>query len=637
MLESKIILKKYWGFETFRPLQEAIIQSVIDGEDTLALLPTGGGKSICFQVPGLQLDGVCLVVSPLIALMHDQIENLKSKGIKAIAITSGMSKREIDIALDNVIYGNFKFLYVSPERLNSYLFLQRFEKMNINLIAVDEAHCISQWGYDFRPPYLQISELKKIKPNVPFLALTATATPIVVKDIQEKLEFKKANVFQKSFERKNVAYITIQTNNKLNRIIEFSKKLNGSGIIYCGTRKATKTLCHHLTNIGIKADFYHGGLNQEQRKLKQEAWLNNQTKIIVATNAFGMGIDKPDVRFVLHYDIPQSIEAYFQEAGRGGRDLKKARAIMFYEPEDIKALQSKIELKYPPITEIKKIYNALGNFFQQAIGSGKDEIYPFDILEFSDKYNYNVLTVYNAIKFLELEGLILYSETAYDSSKLMFTANHYELYQYQVRNNEIDKIVKFILRSHVGIFDQMVSINEFVIAKKLNISQTTLIKHLTFLADQNVADYFPKPKGGSITYLTERLSDTHFSISKAFYDNRKKDAFEKLNAMLEFVENKTCRNIYLLNYFGEKNAQPCGQCNVCLSIDDTILENPYYHTIKKCIDEMLNQKTTVLTEDVITKLHHIPRNHILSALRWLQEHDIIYLDESTKMITKGIK
>lgn len=637
MKTSNDILKQYWGYDFFREKQDEIIDSILQKQDTLALLPTGGGKSICFQVPGLFMEGVCVVISPLIALMHDQVDNLKKRGVKAVAITSGMSKRQIDIALDNAVYGDTKFLYVSPERLKTKLFLSRFEKMKVNLIAIDEAHCISQWGYDFRPAYIDIAELKKIKPEVPFLALTATATPKVVIDIQDKLKFKSPNVFQKSFVRENVSYITLQTDNKLNRIIEFSKKLNGSGIIYCSTRKSTKILCKHLIENGISANFYHGGLEQEQRKVKQAAWLSNQTKIMVATNAFGMGIDKPDVRFVLHYDIPESLEAYFQEAGRGGRDLKKARAILFFEPTDLHTLREKIELKFPSIDTIKSIYNTLGNYFQLAIGSGENEQFDFNISDFANKYNHNLITVYNSLKFLELGGFILLNENSYQSSKLKVLVNNYELYQYQVRSKELNNVIQFILRSHMGVFEDYVSINETIICKKLNISIQELKKHLNHLHSNEVVDYSPTFKGSKIQYITERLADNNFSINPKFYKNRKDDAFIKLDAVLEFLDNKTCRSQYLLSYFGESKSEKCGQCNVCLSIDESTLNNSEYKLIKQAVDETFNEKESFLIEDFIVNQPKFSRQNIIAALRWMSEHDLIYIDKLGKSVSKGIR
>jgi len=635
--ESVDILKKYWGFDFFRDKQEEIIESVILGKDTLALLPTGGGKSLCFQVPAIQMEGICLVISPLIALMQDQVDNLKKRGINAIAINSSMSKRQIDVALDNAIYGDTKFIYTSPERLKSHLFLARLEQMNINLIAVDEAHCISQWGYDFRPSYITIVELKKIKPNVPFLALTATATPNVVIDIQEKLAYKTHHVFQKSFERDNISYITLKTNNKLNRILEFSEKLNGSGIIYCATRRATKDLCKLLLEHKISASYYHGGLDQKQRKTRQDDWINNRIKIIVATNAFGMGIDKPDVRFVLHYDIPQSIEAYFQEAGRAGRDLKKARAILFFEPKNLDELKTKTDLKFPPIETIKSIYNALGNYFQVAFGSGKGESYSFDISEFSDRYNQEIITVYNSLKFLELGGFILLNENTYQPSTLRILVNNYDLYQYQVKDKILNLIIQFIVRSYMGVFDNYVRIDDFIISKKLKITQQELDKQLSYLHKNEVIDYTPKYKGSKVTYILERLPDTHFSINPKFYNDRKKDAEIKVNAVLGFLENKVCRNQYLLNYFGETKAKTCGLCNVCLEIDDSNLDNTSYQIIKTEIETTLNSTTEFEIENFIVTHSKYSREQIISTLRWMSEHDLIYIDRVGKTVFKDIR
>jgi len=585
----------------------------------------------------MQMEGVCLVISPLIALMQDQVDNLKKKGIKAVAINSTMSKRQIDVALDNAIYGDTKFIYTSPERLKSKLFLARLEKMNINLIAVDEAHCISQWGYDFRPSYITIVDLKKIKPNVPFLALTATATPNVVIDIQDKLEFKTKHVFQKSFERENVSYITLETNNKLNRILEFSKKLKGSGIIYCATRRATKDLCKLLLENDISANYYHGGLDQKQRKTRQDEWITNQTKIIVATNAFGMGIDKPDVRFVLHYDIPQSIEAYFQEAGRGGRDLKKARAILFFETKNLEELNTKTDLKFPPIETIKLIYNAIGNYFQVAFGSGKDESYSFNISEFSDRYNQEIITVYNSLKFLELGGFILLNENTYQPSTLRILVNNYDLYQYQVKDKTLNLIIQFIVRSYMGAFDNYVKIDDYIISKKLKITQQELHKQLDYLDRNEIIDYTPKFKGSKLTYITERLPDTHFSINPKFYSDRKKDAKNKVNSVLEFLENRTCRNQYLLNYFGESKAKECGLCNVCLDIDDSNLNDSNYQTIKKEVQLELATKDEFDIESFIIERSTHSRQNIISTLRWMSEHDLIYIDRKGKNVFKGIR
>lgn len=630
------ILIKHWGYSHFRPKQEDIIHSVLKGQDTLGLLPTGGGKSICFQVPAMLLDGICIVISPLIALMHDQVQSLNSKGIKAIAITSGMTYKQIDIAMDNAIYGDTKFLYVSPERLKTKLFQTRFIKMNVNLIAVDEAHCISQWGYDFRPPYLTIAELRTLKPKVPFLALTATATPKVVEDIQEKLEFKSKHTIQSSFKRDNVAYITLPTNNKLGQIIEYAKKIKGSGIVYCSTRKATKYVAKILLENGVSANFYHGGLTPDQRKDKQATWINNQVKVMVATNAFGMGIDKPDVRFVLHYNIPETIEAYFQEAGRAGRDLEKSRAILFFEPNELLELKQKIELKFPPIDTIKQIYNALGNYFQLAIGSGLNESFEFNISNFANQYNLPLLTVYNALKFLELENLIQLNENVYQSSQLKVTANQMELYQYQVKNKDLNHLIQFILRSHPGIFDDYIPINESIISQKIGIKEKELMRLLMLLNDQEVVDYSPKFTGAQLIYLTERLAPNNVSISPQFYKERKQDALDKYNAMERYLQNDICRSQYLLSYFGETNSQKCGICNVCLNDKRKNFESENLNSIRTQILMELNSQGTFQIQDFITKHSNYNREKILECLRLMSEHHEIYIENHEK-VSLGIK
>lgn len=417
------ILAKYWGYHSFRPLQEEIITSVLQGNDTLALLPTGGGKSVCFQVPALVQEGVCIVISPLIALMKDQVDNLQKKGISAIAITSAMHKREIDIAFDNCVYGNIKFLYLSPERLITPIAQARIQKMKVSLIAVDEAHCISQWGYDFRPSYLEIAKLRELQPKVPVLALTATATPEVVKDIQEKLRFKKANVLQKSFERKNLAYVVIGEEDKLSRLLKVVNNVGGTGVVYVRNRKKTQEVAAFLQKNKIPADFYHAGLTPGERSQKQDSWIKNKTRVIVATNAFGMGIDKPDVRFVVHLDLPDSLEAYFQEAGRAGRDEGKAYAVMLYNEADINDLKSNVEMSFPSVEEIRQTYQALANYYQLAVGSGEGAAFDFDISELCRNYKLEPVTVFNSIRFLEKEGYISATEAVYQPSRINFTLN----------------------------------------------------------------------------------------------------------------------------------------------------------------------------------------------------------------------
>jgi len=622
------ILKHYWKFDQFREKQLDIIDAVLEGRDTLALLPTGGGKSICYQVPGLVMEGVCLVISPLIALIEDQVNQLKAKGIQAIAIHSGMSKRQIDIALDNAVYGSTKFLYVSPERLKTPIFQARFTKMKINLVAVDEAHCISEWGYDFRPSYLAIADLRKLQPNTPFLALTATATSSVVEDIQERLLFRSKHVIQKSFERSNLTYNVALTNNKLNRIEASLRKNKGSGIIYCGTRRKVKELYLHLNAKNIPTDYYHAGLTYEDRKLKQKRWTNNEVDLIVATNAFGMGIDKPDVRFVLHHDIPASIEAYFQEAGRAGRDGEAAVANLFYETDDINRLREQVELKFPPLDTIKGIYNALGNHLQLAYGSGQGQTYPIDLAHFSDKYSQPLILVYNALKFLERCEFIELSENYKVPSQLKMTTTHQELYNYQVKDPVLNKVIQFILRTEMGVFENYQTIFETKIAAKINLPVSTVSEKLTLLNQLELIDYIPRTELPRVTYITERLTDQNLSISPKYYKNRKDVAYGKLDAMIEFLTKERCKSELLLRYFGETETHPCGQCSYCIqpSVEITSLRT----IILKHARSLQMEHEKVEISVLITVLANYSESEILENLRWLAEHHEIRVDSMNR-------
>ena len=632
---SHDILKKYWGFSEFREKQDVIINDVISNKDTLALLPTGGGKSICFQIPALLSDGICLVISPLISLMQDQVDALKKKGIKALMVNSGMSRREIDITLDNAVYGDYKFLYVSPERLKTDIFLKRFEKMNISFIAVDEAHCISQWGYDFRPAYLNIAELRKIKPELAFLALTATATEKVRDDIQNLLKFKAPNLVQKSFVRKNIVYRTVQTENKLDLLISHSKKIKGSGIIYCGTRKNTKFICKQLREQNISADFYHGGLDKNDRLQKQNSWMNNQTKIIVATNAFGMGIDKSDVRFVLHYDIPETLEHYVQEAGRAGRDQKQALAVLYFNSDDLNRLKEKVDLKFPEIEIIKNVYTAIGNHFQIAIGSGKGERYAINLAEFSTKYNLNLYTTYSALKILESNDLILLNEHDFLPSRLKIIVSNYDLYQYQVKDKMVNTILQFMLRSHMGLFDDYQVIDEIAIARKLKISTHLLSKKLEYLNENKCIDYIPKLKGNHIYFLTERLDNSNFTIRPEVYRIRKQDAHQKLDSMLGFLKNERCRESYILDYFGEHQAKTCGHCNVCLKKQNITSEKSIHIAVKSILKQAFDQKKELKIHSVIQKLDQFQKEEIIDVLRILAEQELLSIDNHADTIRAG--
>lgn len=578
------ILQHYWKHDNFRPLQEEIIQSVLLGRDTLALLPTGGGKSVCFQVPALAKEGICIVISPLIALMKDQVENLNAKGIEAISIVSGMSRREVDIALDNCIYGNVKFLYLSPERLLSELVQERISYMKVNLIAVDEAHCISQWGYDFRPPYLHIADLREIHPDVPVLALTATATADVREDIQHKLLFKQSNVFSKSFERKNISYVVQYQENKIRRMLDVVKGVKGSGIVYVRSRKETFELAKILEQHGHSADFYHAGLEAEQRSKKQEDWKNNRTQVIVATNAFGMGIDKPDVRFVIHKDPPESLEAYYQEAGRAGRDEQKAYAVLLYERADRMKLEKKFELTFPTIDEIKKVYHSLGNYFQLAYGAGEHVSFDLDIGDFCSRNKFDVIKTVNSLKFLERNDYLSFTESVFLPSRFRFQVLNEELYNFQIQNIAWDPFVKTLLRSYGGAFDNYVPIREFDLARRMNTSVQQVIAGLNQLQQMDLLNYLPQTDKPQVTYILPRQNVKDMVIDKSYIEQRKQIFRQKMEAVFHYAEAQHCRSQMLLAYFDEANARKCGVCDVCL--DEKRKENAY-DTADRITDEVI--------------------------------------------------
>ena len=558
------ILKQYWGFEDFRPLQGEVIQSVLDGLDTLALMPTGGGKSVCFQVPALIKPGICIVVSPLIALMKDQVENLKAKGIKAIAIISGMGKREVDIALDNCIYGDIKFLYLSPERLLSDLVRVRIRHMKVNLIAVDEAHCISQWGYDFRPPYLHIADLRDIHPDVPVLALTATATTRVAADIQEKLKFRSDNLFRKSFERKNLSYVVFNEENKSGKLFSIAGKIAGSGIIYVRNRRQTQEIARQLGLQGISADFYHAGVDTPARAQKQLRWKQGLTRIMVATNAFGMGIDKPDVRFVVHMDLPESLEAYYQEAGRAGRDEKKAFAVLLFNTADESLLRKRFGESYPTVEEIKQIYHALGNYFQLAIGAGEGLSLEFDIAEFCSRFHLEPIKTINALKFLERDEYIILSETVFLPSRVQFICGQEALYHFQVEQPDYDPFIKTLLRSYGGIFDQFVAIRETDIAKRTGMPRAEVIVMLQKLQNFQLLQYIPQTDKPHIEWIKSRVDSGRLFINGKHIAERKQITGAQMESVLGYAKEPVCRSIQLLRYFDEPDAAKCGVCDVCL-------------------------------------------------------------------------
>ena len=591
------VLHKYWGYDSFRSLQAEIIQSVTDRKDTLALMPTGGGKSICFQVPSMCMDGICIVVSPLIALMKDQVHHLKERGIMAEAIFSGMHYKDIDRILDNCIYGEIKFLYLSPERLSSEIVQERISKMNVNLLAVDEAHCISQWGYDFRPAYLQIASIRPLMPDTPILALTATATKKVVEDILDKLEFKQeAEVFQKSFARDNLAYVVLHEEAKMTKLLEILKKVNGSSVVYVRNRKRTKEIATHLRKQGISADYYHAGLSTIVRIQKQEAWIDNLTRVIVCTNAFGMGIDKPDVRSVVHMDLPDSPEAYFQEAGRGGRDGKKAFAVLLYANEDGENLKRNLELSFPPISEVKRTYQALGSYLQLATGAGKNESYDFDLLEFCQRFDLKPISVFNSLKVLEHSGWLAMTESVYVPSSLKIYVSKDQLYDYELRHKEAEAVIKTILRTYQGVYHHYVSIYENQLARFLKMETKDFIAILKKLQQDKIIQYRPKKDAPQVIFLEDRVAISHLTIDQKSYDFRKNRQMERVKKMLAYVEDNFCRQKQLLQYFGEENSKECGVCDVCLGRNEAKVSTDDFDRYKEKIKQQLEGGALPLKE-----------------------------------------
>ena len=574
-------LKKHWGFDSFRPLQQDIIEAVLNNKDTLALLPTGGGKSICFQIPGLVIGGTCLVISPLIALMNDQVQNLKSKGISAVAITSSMNAKEIDIALNNAAFGHVQFLYVSPERVENETFRQRLSYLPIGLIAIDEAHCISQWGYDFRPSYLKIAELREYFPNVNVIAVTASATKEVVEDIQLKLNFKNQSVFRQSFERKNIRYVVQLEENKYERLLKVVHNIGGSGIIYVRNRKKTEEICKWLIQNKISASFYHAGINANDRALVQQNWIDNRSQVMVATNAFGMGIDKPDVRFVAHLDLPESLEAYFQEAGRGGRDEKTAYAVLLCNNNDVVNLKEQYEKKTPTVEEIKQCYQAIFNFYQIPVESGEGLTVSFDMDEVARNYNLKAVTIFNAIKCLEKEGYFSFLDGGIEPSKVMMIMGREDLYSFQVKFSKYEPLLKVLLRSYGGIYEQYSVIKEKDVAYRSKISEHELTIQLDNLHKQGVISFIPQTSLPKLIFLQNRINLKFESIRLINYPILKEKALKRISSVENYVtEKKICRSRLLLSYFNETDFNDCQFCDVCiekykrnLETDEGLIEN----------------------------------------------------------------
>ena len=638
MSESLSILKKYWNFTSFRPRQEEIIQSVLDGKDTLALLPTGGGKSLCFQVPTMMLDGLCLVITPLIALMKDQTEALKQKGISAAAVYSGMSRFQIEITLDNAIAGSLKFLYISPERLATDVFRFRLQRMKICLLAVDEAHCISQWGYDFRPPYLLVSDVREILQGVPVLALTATATPAVVDDIQDKLLFKPYNAIKVSFLRENLTYMVFKEENKLGRLLRIANKVNGSGIVYVRSRKRAREIAQFLVRNGLSADYYHAGLEPLDRDKKQDAWMQNQSRIMVSTNAFGMGIDKPDVRFVIHMSLPDSLESYFQEAGRAGRDENPAWAVQLYEQSDLLDLQQNFELSYPEIDIIRNVYQALGNYLQLPVGSGKDSSFDFDIAEYCKQYNMRPVSVFSCLKFMEREGYIIYNEDMESRSRIHIAVNKETLYRFQVENKAYDPFIKLLLRTlGGGLFSEFMFFSEDDLSRKLSLSPEKVTQYLRYMHSIELIHYEPRKTKPQIIYTIERLNPDDLSFSPASLRDLKKRAAERLEAMIGYVSSGlSCRSQTLLSYFGEENSKRCGKCDACISLKKLKMDSTDAEAVINRLKPRLQQGWCSLN-DLADDAGILHEEEVMHMIDWLSDNDLIERDAGLRFRWKENK
>ena len=595
MKKYQEILKQYWGYDSYRDLQEEIITSIGEGKDTLGLMPTGGGKSITFQVPALAQEGICIVITPLIALMKDQVQNLRKREIKALAIYSGMTRQEILTALENCIFGNYKFLYISPERLDTEIFRTKLRSMKVSMITVDESHCISQWGYDFRPAYLKIAEIRELLPEVPVLALTATATPEVVTDIQARLKFREGNVFRMSFERKNLAYIVRKTDNKTKELLYILQRISGSAIIYVRNRRRTKEITELLMNEGITADFYHAGLDNAVKDLRQKRWQSGEVRVMVATNAFGMGIDKPDVRIVLHLDLPDSPEAYFQEAGRAGRDGEKAYAVILYSKSDKTTLHKRVVDTFPDKEYILNVYEHLQYYYQMAMGDGFQCIREFNLEEFCRKFKYFPVPVDSALKILTQAGYLEYTDEQDNSSRILFTIRRDELYKLREMGKEAEALIQSILRSYTGVFTDYAYISEESLAVRTGLTRQQIYNILVTLTKRRIVDYIPRKKTPYIIYTRERLELRFLHIPPSVYEERKARYEARIKAMEEYVTTENiCRSRMLLRYFGEKNEHNCGQCDVCLSkrATDNLSEESYEEVKRQILDLLSHSPLT---------------------------------------------
>ena len=628
------ILKQYWGYDSFRDLQEEIITSIGERKDTLGLMPTGGGKSITFQVPALAQEGICIVITPLIALMKDQVQNLRKRGIKALAIYSGMTRQEIVTALENCIFGDYKFLYISPERLDTEIFRIKLRSMKVSMITVDESHCISQWGYDFRPAYLKIAEIRELLPGVPVLALTATATPEVVKDIQSRLNFREENVFRMSFERKNLAYIVRKTDNKTGELLHILKRIDGSAIIYVRNRRRTKEITELLMQEGITADFYHAGLDNAVKDLRQKRWQNGEIRVMVATNAFGMGIDKPDVRIVLHIDLPDSPEAYFQEAGRAGRDGLKAYAVILYAKSDKMTLHKRVADTFPEKEYILQVYEHLQYYYQMAMGDGFQCIREFNLEEFCRKFKYFPVPVDSALKILTQAGYLEYTDEQDNASRILFTIRRDELYKLREMGTEAETLIQTILRSYTGVFTDYAYISEDTLAIRTGLTRQQIYNILVTLTKRRIVDYIPHKKTPYIIYTRERLELRYLHIPASVYEERKARYEARIKAMEEYVTSESvCRSRMLLRYFGEKNEHNCKQCDVCLNRHETdCLPEDSFREMRKQILELLARKS--LPPAGIANAIEAEREDISRVIQYLLEEGELKMQDGMLHISK---